>query len=205
MVKAFGFALRKLKHSLESFVKKIVKEYWLLFAVAGTVILLDQITKSIVRAYIPFRSSWMPWEWLAPYLRFVHWQNTGAAFGFFQGGGLIFGILAIFVAIFIIYYFPQVPEHEKMMRLALALQLGGAIGNLIDRILFGPVTDFISVGSFPVFNIADSSITIGVGVLILGLWVSEQKAKAEAERSNKKVAAASEGDDQPMEADGPTI
>jgi len=55
--------------------------------------------------------------------------------------------------------------------------LGGALGNLIDRIVFGPVTDFISVGRFPVFNIADSSITIGVGLLILGLLISERREK----------------------------
>ncbi|MDY6867785.1 MAG: signal peptidase II, partial [Chloroflexota bacterium] len=55
------------------------------------------------------------------------------------------------------------------------LQLGGALGNLIDRIRFGPVTDFISVGEFPVFNIADACITIGVGLLILSMWLSERQ------------------------------
>lgn len=63
------------------------------------------------------------------------------------------------------------------MRVAISMQLGGALGNLIDRILFGPVTDFISVGRFPVFNIADSSITVGVGLLLLALWNAEQKEK----------------------------
>lgn len=183
--------------------KKIIKDYGLLFTVALTVVGLDQLTKAIVRANIPFGTSWMPLSWLAPFFRFVHWQNTGAAFGFFQEGGLVFSILAILVSIFIIFYFPQIPRNEKMMRVALALQLGGAIGNLIDRILFGPVTDFISFGDFPVFNIADASISIGVAVLILGLWISERKAKEQELLSkNQHGSKASHSGDHPMESQG---
>jgi signal peptidase II len=159
--------------------KKIIKEYWLLISVAGLIVIVDQVTKAIVRANIPFGGRWMPLDWLAPYFRFVHWENTGAAFGMFQSGGLIFGILAVIVSIFIVIYYPQIPKEEKLMRVAMAMQLGGALGNLIDRIVFGPVTDFISVGSFPVFNIADSSITVGVGLLILALWLHDQREKKE--------------------------
>lgn len=121
----------------------------------------------------------MPLTRLAPYFRFVHWENTGAAFGMFQNGGLIFSILAVIVTIFIIGYFPQIPKEEKLMRVAIAMQLGGAIGNLIDRLVFGPVTDFISVGRFPVFNVADSSITVGVGLLLLALWLAERRERRE--------------------------
>ncbi len=155
--------------------KKIIKEYWMLFTIAGVIIILDQISKAIVRINIPFGGQWMPLEWLAPYFRFVHWQNTGAAFGLFQQGGLIFGVLAVVVTVFIIIYYPQIPKDEKLIRVAISMQLGGAIGNFIDRIRFGPVTDFISVGSFPVFNIADSNITVGVGLLILALLLAERK------------------------------
>ena len=170
--------------------KKFLKEYWMLFTIAGIIIILDQITKAIIRANIPFGGQWMPLDWLSPYFRFVHWQNTGAAFGLFQGGGLVFGILAVIVTAFIVIYYPQIPKDEKLMRVAISMQLGGAIGNLIDRILFGPVTDFISVGSFPVFNIADSSITVGVGLLILALWLAEQR-----ERREKKANGQSESVD----------
>lgn len=155
----------------------------MLFTIAGIIIILDQVTKAIVRASIPFGGQWMPLEWLKPYFRFVHWQNTGAAFGLFQGGGLIFGILAVIVTVVIVIYYPQIPKDEKLMRIAISMQLGGAIGNLIDRILFGPVTDFISVGSFPVFNIADSSITVGVGIMILGLWYAERRERKSKESS----------------------
>jgi len=164
---------------LEKSLKKIVKQYWLLFTIASIIIIFDQITKAIVRANIPFGGQWMPLTRLAPYFRFVHWENTGAAFGMFQNGGLIFSILAVIVTIFIIGYFPQIPKEEKLMRVAIAMQLGGAIGNLIDRLVFGPVTDFISVGRFPVFNVADSSITVGVGLLLLALWLAERRERRE--------------------------
>ena len=158
--------------------KKIIKKYWLLLTISGVIILADQVTKALVRSNIPFGGQWMPLEWLAPYFRFVHWENTGAAFGLFQQGGTIFAILAVIVAVFIVIYYPQIPDDERLMRVSLAMQLGGALGNLIDRIFLGPVTDFISIGIFPVFNIADSSITIGVGLLILALWLNERKEKA---------------------------
>ncbi len=157
--------------------KKFIKEYWLLFSIASLIVILDQVTKAIVRANIPFGGRWMPLEWLAPYFRFVHWENTGAAFGLFQQGGMVFAILAVVVSLFIVLYYRQVPKEDTLMRVSLAMQMGGALGNLIDRIVFGPVTDFISVVNFPVFNIADSSITVGVGLLILGLWLSEQHEK----------------------------
>jgi signal peptidase II len=157
--------------------KKIIKQYGLLFIVVTIILVLDQVTKALVRAYIPFGGQWMPVEWLAPYFRFVYWHNTGAAFGLFQNGGLVFGIMAVIVSGFIIYYFPQVPKENKWMRIALSMQMAGALGNLIDRLRFGPVTDFISVGSFAVFNIADSSITVGVGILILAMWLEDRKEK----------------------------
>ena len=119
----------------------------------------------------------MPLEWLAPFARFVHWKNTGAAFGLFQSASTILAIMAIVIAIAIIFYFPQIPSKDTLSRIALAMQLGGAVGNLIDRLTIGHVTDFISVGNFPVFNVADSSITIGVVVLLLGFWLQDRKEK----------------------------
>lgn len=155
---------------------KQIRNYATLFLTAGAVIGFDQLTKAIVRANIPLGATWLPdgWEWLAPYARFVHWYNTGAAFGMFQGFGWIFTILAFIVAGLIIYYYPQVHEEDWWLKLAMGLQMGGALGNVIDRLMFeGRVTDFISVGIFPVFNVADSSITIGVIVLLLGIWYKE--------------------------------
>jgi len=166
-----------------------VKDYLLLFGVAGTIIALDQWTKWLVRENIEFGSQWLPeWlMWLSPYARIVHWYNSGAAFGMFQNGNLIFTTLAIIVVIAIIYYFPQVEADDWTLKVAMGLQLAGASGNLIDRLIMGKVTDFVSVGSFPVFNVADSSITIGVIVLLIGVWIKERQ-----ERKAAKLQASSE-------------
>jgi signal peptidase II len=146
--------------------KDFSSDYTYLFSVSGLIIVFDQLTKWIVRETIPFSQTWMPIEWLAPYARIVHWHNTGAAFGMFQGGGGIFAILAVIVSTAILIYYPIIPRADKFMRLALALQLAGALGNLIDRLTIGAVTDFVSIWTFPVFNVADASISIGVAVLL---------------------------------------
>jgi signal peptidase II len=121
----------------------------------------------------------MPLDWLAPYLRIVNWHNTGAAFGIFQGMNPVFMVLAVVIISLIIIYFPSIPETDLYFRLALSLQMAGATGNLIDRFMRGYVTDFISVGRFPVFNVADSCITLGVVVLVVGMWIEERKVKDE--------------------------
>jgi signal peptidase II len=166
---------------MEVGLKDSVKKYGLLFLIAGLLIALDQWTKYLVRTNIPFGESWMPWTWLAPYARIVHWNNTGVAFGMFQGYGYIFMVLAVLVAGAIIYYYPRIPANEWLMRVALGMQLGGALGNLIDRIFYNfHVTDFISVGNFAVFNVADASISCGVVLLLLVVWIREGQEKKSA-------------------------
>ena len=167
------------------------KKYWQLFTIAVVLVVLDQITKQIVRTSLAIGETWTPFEWLAPYARIVHWNNTGAAFGIFQGYNPVFMILAIVVSCAIIYYYPRVPREERLIRFALGMQLGGALGNLVDRFTVGQVTDFISVGNFAVFNIADSGISVGVALLLLGIYLNEQKAKRQTE-SNPNNEPASE-------------
>lgn len=157
--------------------KSILKNYLPLIGIAGLIVLLDQITKSWVRANLSIGETWLPFTWLAPYARVIHWYNTGVAFGFFQNGNLIFTILAFIVVLAIIYYYPRVPSKEWPLRLAMCLQMGGAVGNLIDRIMIKHVTDFVSIGNFPVFNVADSAITVGVLVLLYGFWLQEKEAR----------------------------
>jgi signal peptidase II len=147
-------------------------------------IVLDQWTKSLVRANLVLNEFWMPIEWLAPYLRIVNWHNTGAAFGIFQGMNSVFMVLAIVIILLILVYFPMIPEDDFFFRLALSLQMAGAAGNLIDRLYRGYVTDFISVGRFPVFNVADSCITLGVVVLLIGMWIEERKIEDEPRSDN---------------------
>jgi signal peptidase II len=159
--------------------KRYIPDYLLLFGFSGTLIVLDQWTKLLVRSRLAFQEFWAPWDWLLPYARIVHWHNTGAAFGMLPGFGDVFTVLAFFVSLAILYYFPKVPRQDYVLRLAMGLQLSGAVGNLIDRLTIGHVTDFISLGTFPVFNIADASISTGVVVLIFGVWFRErQQARA---------------------------
>lgn len=174
--------------------KKVFRDYWGIFTIAAVIVALDQWTKWLVRSNIPAGESWLPDSLMgmSPYARIVHWYNRGAAFGMFQEGSMVFTVLAFIVIAAIIYYYPQISRTDWPLRLALSLQLGGAAGNLIDRLTIGHVTDFISVGRFPVFNIADSSITIGCVVLLLGVWWQERIAKKE-----KAQAIVS---DQPSEA-----
>ena len=159
--------------------KNVFQKYWGIFTIAALIIALDQWTKWLVRTNIPSGQSWLPdsLAWLSPYARIVHWYNKGAAFGIFQEGSLVFTVLAFIVSAAIIYYYPQVSSQDWPLRLAMSMQLGGAIGNLVDRLTIGHVTDFISVGTFPVFNIADSSISVGCVVLLLGVWWQERNAK----------------------------
>ena len=159
--------------------KKIIKSHGLLVAIAILIIALDQILKAIVRLNLNFGESWSPFSgYLKSFIRVVHWENYGAAFGLFQGGGVVFGLLAAVVSLVIIIFYSRIPHEHVLMRVALAMQMGGELGNLIDRIRFSPVTDFIAVGTFPVFNIADASITVGVALLLFALWYDERKEKA---------------------------
>ncbi len=169
--------------------KKFVEKYGLMFSIAGVIVILDQWTKWLVRSNIPTGISWLPesMEWLSPYARIVNWYNTGAAFGMFQGGSMVFTVLAFIVIGAIIYYFPQIEKHDWALRIAMSMQLAGASGNLIDRLTQGgKVTDFISVGRFPVWNVADASITVGTIVLMVGVYLQERamlKEKKEAVES----------------------
>ena len=139
----------------EECLKRSLHDYYFLGAISGIIIILDQVTKLLVRTYLPVNGIWAPWDWLMPYARLFHTQNTGVAFGMFQGANLIFAILAVIVSAAIIYYFPRVAKSDWTLRIALSMQLAGAVGNLIDRIFVGQVTDFISVGRFAVFNVAE--------------------------------------------------
>jgi signal peptidase II len=152
--------------------------------IAALIIIADQVTKTIVRQNLEYAQMWIPFgiEWLYPYFYFVHWYNTGAAFGIFQDANTFFSVLSIIIIAIIIYYFPKISDEDWHMRFALSLALGGAFGNLIDRLTIKHVTDFIAVGSFPIFNVADASISIGVAVLIIGMWFKEKEKGTQAEQ-----------------------
>jgi signal peptidase II len=157
----------------------IYKDLVLLQLVA-LVFLLDQLTKYAVRAFIPYRHSF-PED---GFFRITHTFNTGSAFGMFQGQNtpLIF-VSVVGIAVLVLVYRSQ-PQVTSLLRLSLGMQIGGAAGNLLDRLRLGHVTDFIDVGPWPVFNLADSSIVIG---LLLLAWLFLRSGGA-ARRSPAPIA-----------------
>jgi signal peptidase II len=165
--------------------KKYLESYTFLFSIAGLIIILDQWTKYLVRSNLALQETWSPWAWLSPYARIVHWKNTGAAFGIFQNLNPVFAVLAVVVSIAILYFFPRVEKGEWPLRIALSMQMGGALGNLIDRLTQGYVTDFVSLGRFAVFNVADASISMGVAVLVVGVWFTERKHAAATQKKSE--------------------
>jgi signal peptidase II len=142
----------------------------LLFLVMAAVIILDQISKFIVETWLPINQSWEPIEVLAPIFKLTHVSNTGAAFGLFPTGSSFFMIVAVVVAVVIIIYNQRLPADHYLYRVALGLQLGGALGNFIDRLRIDHVTDFLDFGPWPVFNFADMAIVSGVMLLAFLLF-----------------------------------
>ena len=143
--------------------KPIYKDL-LLLQLAALVFLLDQFSKFLVRELLTFREAY-PAE---GFFRIIHSHNTGSAFGIFQdqNGPLILVSLIGITVLALIYHSQRKPTN--LLRLSLGLQVGGAAGNLLDRVLLGHVIDFIDVGTWPIFNLADSSIVVG---LVLLAWL----------------------------------
>jgi len=166
----------------------LIRRYWQIVGIAIVIVALDQWTKGLVRANIPLGGTWLPesWNWLHPYARIVHWYNTGAAFGMFKEASMVFTVLAFIVIGLILYYYPQVEKADWSLRIAMSMQLGGATGNLIDRLTIGHVTDFISIGNFPVFNVADASISTGAAVLFLGIILMERAERKKNQETTQQ-------------------
>ena len=137
----------------------------ILLAVALLILIADQISKYLVLSNLHPGQSWNPVASLTPWVSITHVTNTGVAFGLFPDRGSFFVIIAMIVVAAIIFYYRQLPAGQWWIKVSLGLQLGGALGNLVDRLRLGYVVDFIDFKIWPVFNVADSSIVIGVAIL----------------------------------------
>ena len=133
------------------------------FLVAIGVFLLDLGTKALIRGSLELGEAWPNEDWL---VRIKHVTNNGAAFGMLQGQGVFLTFTAVMAIGAIAFYYLFPPFESGWLRGALGLLLGGAAGNLLDRIRFGEVTDFIQFPHYPAFNVADSAITVGLAVII---------------------------------------
>lgn len=133
--------------------------------VAGVVWLLDQATKLLIVRNLELGEMVAPVPALAGIFTFTRTANTGAAFGLFPNVGGVFVVIAIAVILGIVFFYPQLPTQHRIVQIALGLQLGGAVGNLTDRLTRGSVVDFLDFKFWPIFNIADSAIVVGVLIL----------------------------------------
>jgi signal peptidase II len=163
--------------------------------IAALVVVSDQLTKYLVRALLPPGASWEIAQWLRSIVQITHVTNTGVAFGLFPRLGGVSALISAVISVVILIYQRQIPRGQWAIRLALGMMLGGAVGNLIDRIIRGTVVDFIDLNfwplqSFPVWNIADSCVTVGT-ILLLLLMLWEDRKAATRETVSEETAAGS--------------
>ncbi len=166
---------------------KISKTAWLWYLLAGIVILLDQVSKYAVSANLEMHSPVI----FTSFFNFTLMHNHGAAFSFLSDAGgwqrYLFSGLAAVVSIGLVIWLARTPAAKRWEPIALALVLGGAIGNLYDRVTLGYVVDFIVVHYndyyWPAFNVADSAISIGAIMLLIDALVSPNTEKPSPEKN----------------------
>ncbi len=150
----------------------------LLPAVASVVLLADQASKLWVQNHFAGQCDWTPEPLVQDWLALSYTCNHGAAFGMLANATLLFVLIAVVVVGVIVAYFRFLPANRPWLRLSLGLQLGGAVGNLVDRLRQGFVVDFIAFKGAPVFNLADSCIVIGVLILAWHLLLPRKVSPA---------------------------
>ena len=143
------------------------KAYRIILLFAAIVFALDRFTKFLVLSIFKLNES-LPIINNFFHLTFV--TNTGSAFGLFRNSGLLLAIVAVLILSLAIYYTTKIKEHERWMQISMGLMIGGILGNLIDRIIHGHVIDFLDFRIWPVFNVADSAITVSVIILVTLIW-----------------------------------
>jgi len=146
----------------------------LVLGITLAVLAADQISKYWVRYHLEFNVPWNPLPWLRPILSFTYVSNTGVAFGFFQGLNWLYTLVTIAVIGLVLHIFRHLPARHNLLLVSQGLILGGASGNLVDRLWLGRVVDFLDLNfwplqEWPVFNVADSCVVVGVCVLAVYL------------------------------------
>jgi signal peptidase II len=148
----------------------------LVAAVAVIVFVADRLTKAWVTENIPVNTARPV---IGDYVRIVHAQNTGAAFGLLPERTTLLSVLSVVAVLAIVYYYRRIASNSALVSATLGMQLGGAFGNLLDRVTQGYVVDFVDVGvgdiRFWAFNVADSSIVVGILLVMVALWYEERR------------------------------
>ena len=148
--------------------------------VALMVIVADQVTKMVTVAWLGPDAAYHRWELAGAWLAFDYVENTGAAFGILRGRTWLLSAAALGVATWFAFAYGRSLPRSRVLQVAIGLVLGGAIGNLIDRVRLGYVVDFVAVGIWPRFNVADSAITIGLVLLFLHIALEETDGSSDA-------------------------
>ena len=157
---------------LEALNRRVTREL-LLLIIAVSVLAADQLSKYLVRANMEMWQS-IPNEGI---VRLTYTTNTGGAFGLFANQTFLLAIAAIVGIVVLVLFLRFLPLDSTLLKVGLGLDLGGAIGNMIDRLRLGEVTDFIDFSFWPSFNLADSAITIGTFLIAYYLvFVARKKA-----------------------------
>jgi signal peptidase II len=160
-------------------------EVWMPIAI----VVLDQITKALVRSLVPLSSSV---EVVPGFMNFTHVRNSGAAFGFLNATDfplktVAIAIVALVAIVWVGIYAAGLARHQLLARLGLSLIMGGAAGNLLDRVIVGSVVDFVDVywrtHHFWAFNVADSAISVGVGIMILDILLDMLGVRTHASKT----------------------
>jgi signal peptidase II len=147
-----------------------------IFGIFGIAVILDQTTKALIRVMIDIGDTKAV---IGQVVRITYVENPGIAFGIRVGNGFVFTLLSILASIGVVVYLITHWDEGNGVKSGLALILGGACGNLIDRILYRQVVDFIDVGinefRWPVFNVADSAVVVGMIIFFISLYLTERK------------------------------
>lgn len=159
--------------------RESIQERILLVLLALLIFGVDQASKYLVLTRLPLGQTWNPVPGLDRWISVTHVINPGAAFGLFPDQGSLFAVIAVVVVVAILAYYRYLPTHNWFVRLSLGLQLGGALGNLADRLQHGYVIDFIDFKIWPVFNLADVAIVTGVGILAYFLMQEPEEGDEE--------------------------
>lgn len=164
--------------------------YLFLAAVALPVIILDQATKLLVVRKLAYHESVAV---IDNFFEIIHARNPGAAFSFLRDSSIRLPFLitvSVVASIAVIAVYRKLKPEQKLAAFSLALILGGALGNLIDRIRLGEVIDFLNVHWYqhywPAFNVADSALCVGVGLLVIDMIREERRKKAAVEKQKVK-------------------
>jgi signal peptidase II len=157
------------------------RKYWILLIFCIGILVLDQWTKSLVVQKLPL---YQRVEVIQGFFDLTHVRNTGGAFGIFGGekgglGSILFVVVSLIAIGAIVFLFLRIKENERTLAFSFSLILSGAVGNLIDRLRYGEVVDFLdfylSSYHWPAFNVADSAICVGIGLMALELLKGDHK------------------------------